>query len=89
MRYIMNPIIERHVRIIRYWFALMQKSMNNCILRVGYTSVEKNMKGDVQNVLWLSKLKCLLECTSFAEVWLFAQSVDSQVIYTIIKEKTR
>ena len=78
-------IIERHVRIVKCWFSLLQKSKNNCILNAVYTSMETNMENDTQTVLWLSKLKCLLERNGFAEVWFYPHSVDSKLFIPLFK----
>ena len=80
-------IIERQCRIVKYWSTLLQKSANNCILRGVYSSMEETMKSDGQNVLWLSKLKCLLENTGFAEVWLFPQSVNFKLFLPLLKQR--
>ena len=50
-------IIERHIRILKYWFRLLEKSKSNCILRSVYMSMETSIQNDIHNVLWLSKLK--------------------------------
>ena len=43
-------IIERHVRIVKYWFSLLHKSRKNCILNAVYVSMETDMQGDDQNI---------------------------------------
>ena len=80
-------IIERHVRIVKYWFSLLQTSKNNCILNAVYTSIQANMENDTQNVLWLSKLKCLLERNGFAEVWYYPHSVDPKLFIPLFKRR--
>ena len=80
-------IIKRHVRIVKYWFSLLQKSKNNCILNAVYASMEANMENDTQNVLWLSKLKCLFERNGFAEVWYYPHSVNSKLFLSLFKRR--
>ena len=73
--------------LLKYWSTLLQKSTNNCILRGVYSSMEETMKRDGQNVLWISKLKCLLESTGFAEVWLFPNSVNFKLFLPLFKQR--
>ena len=37
-------IIERHVRIVKYWFSLLHKSRKNCVLNAVYVSMEQICK---------------------------------------------
>ena len=45
------------------------------------------MEGDSQNMLWISKLKCLLESIGFAEVWLYPWSVDLKLFLPKLKQR--
>ena len=49
--------------------------------------MEADMQGDAQNVLRLSKLKCLLERNGFAEVWYFPHSVDPKLFIPLLKRR--
>ena len=81
-------IIERHVRIVKYWFSLLHKSRKNCILNAVYVSMETDMQGDDQNILWrLSKLKNLLERNGFAEVWYYPHSVDPKLFIPLLRRR--
>ena len=80
-------IIERHIRILKYWFRLLEKSKSNCILRSVYMSMETSIQNDIHNVLWLSKLKYLLERHGFAEVWYYPQSVDIKLFIPVFKRR--
>ena len=62
-------VIERYIRIVKYWFSLLHKCKRNCILNAVYMSMETDMQGDDRNILWLTKLKNLLERNGFADVW--------------------
>ena len=80
-------IVEMQCRIVKYWSTLLQKSKNNCILKSVYSSMEETMEGDSQNMLWISKLKCLLESIGFAEVWLYPRSVDFKLFLPKLKQR--
>ena len=80
-------IVQRQCKIVKYWSTLLQKSTNNCILRGVNSSMAETMKSNGQNVLWLSKIKCLLESTGFAEVWLFPQSINFKLFLSIFKQR--
>ena len=80
-------IVERHISIVKYWFSLLQKSKNNCVLNAIYPSMEANLENDTQSVLWLSKLKCLLEGNDFAKVWYYPHSVDSKLFIPLFKRR--
>ena len=80
-------IVERQCRIVKYWSTLLHKSKNNCILKSVYSSMEETMEGDSQNMLWISKLKCLLESIGFAEVWLYPRSVDFKLFLPKFKQR--
>ena len=49
--------------------------------------MEETMEGDSQNMLWISKLKCLLESIGFAEVWLYPRSVDFKLFLPKFKQR--
>ena len=49
--------------------------------------MDENVESDVQNVLWLSKLKCLSERNGFAEVWLFPQSIVSKLSIPLFERR--
>ena len=49
--------------------------------------MEADMQDDTQNVLRLSKLKCLLERNGFAEVWYFPHSVYPKLFIPLLKER--
>ena len=49
--------------------------------------MEETIKSDGQNVLWIYKLKCLLESTDFAEVWLFPHSVNFKLFLPLLKQR--
>ena len=63
-------IIERHVRIIKYWFKLVDVSNTNCILNAVYNSMLSDMtKSTSTRTQWLAKVKDLLDHTGFSEIW--------------------
>ena len=60
--------IERRIRIVKYWFNLMRKSENNCIINSVYNEMKINIVNDSRNRFWLINLTNLLEQNGFAEV---------------------
>ena len=79
-------VIERYIRIVKYWFSLLHKCRRNCILNAVYMSMETDMQGDDRNILWLTKLKNLLERNGFADVWRYPFSVDQKYSYLCSEE---
>lgn len=80
-------IIERHIRIIKYWFKLLQKSETNCILQSVYNCMKIQIDTGVQNMYWLAKVKLLLERNGFAEVWCYPQSVNVELFIPVFKTR--
>ena len=80
-------LIERRIRIVKYWFNLMHKSENNCFVNSVYNEMKNSMANDSQNMFWLTKLKRLLEQNGFAEVWIFPDSVNVKVFIPVLKAR--
>jgi len=57
--------INRYVQVIKYWFKVI--SSENIIVKSVYgNSILNNVRGDS----WPFKVKLLLECYGFSDVWL-------------------
>ena len=76
-------IIERHVRIIKYWIKLNSNESVKIILRTVYRSmVESLSKGSVNR---LSKVKYLLESNGFADVWIYPTSMKANHFIPVLR----
>ena len=80
-------VIERYIRIVKYWFSLLHKCKRNCILNAVYMSMETDVQGDDRNILWLTKLKNLLERNGFADVWRYPFSVDQKIFIPLFRRR--
>ena len=80
-------LIERRIRIVKYWFNLIRKSENNCIVNSVYNEMKNSIANDSHNIFWLTKLKKLLEQNGFAEVWMFPDSVNVKVFIPVLKAR--
>ena len=58
-------VIERQVRIVKYWLKLNSNESGNIILASVYHSMIDDMSNGATN--WLSKVKHLLESNGFAD----------------------
>ena len=65
----------------------LHKHRKNCILNAVYVSNETDMQGDNRDILWLSKLKNLLECNGFADVWYYPHSVDPNLFIPLLRRR--
>ena len=62
--------IERHIRIIKYWFKLINISDSNCILNAVFNDMLHDMKRSTpRQESWLNKVKNLLDNNGFSEVY--------------------
>ena len=50
-------------------------------------SMETSIQNDIHKLLWLSKLKYLLERHGFAEVWYYSQSVGIKLFIPVFKRR--
>ena len=80
-------LIERRIRIVKYWFNLMRKSENNCIINSVYNEMKISIVNDSRNSFWLTKLKNLLEQNGFAEVWMYPNSVNVESFIPVLKTR--
>ena len=62
-------------------------SENNCIINSVYNEVKISIVNDSRNSFWLTKLKTLLEQNGFAEVWMYADSVDVKSFIPVLKTR--
>lgn len=68
--------IEPQIRVIKYWFKLLNDLNPNCILKQVYNSMKGQTKNDLNSMLWTTKFKDSLQKNGFAEVWYFPNSVN-------------
>ena len=81
-------IIERQVRIIKYWFKLVDSSNSNCILNAVYNSMLSDMtKTTFTRTLWLSKVKDLLDQNGFSEIWYNPNSTRKESFIPTLKRR--
>ena len=78
-------VIERQVRIVKYWLKLNSNESGNIIL----SSVYRNMIDDVSSgaTNWLSKVKHLLESNGFAETWIYRDSIISNRFIPVLRQR--
>ena len=78
-------IIERQVRIIKYWIKLNSNESDKIILRTVYKCMIEDVSNGETN--WLSKVKHLLEYNGFAEVWKYRDSVVSNLFIPVLRQR--
>ena len=69
-------IINRYIRIIKYWLKLFHKKNNNCLLSSLINMQITEIKENKHSKNWSKNVKNLLETTGFCEIWLYPESVD-------------
>ena len=77
--------IERHVRIIKYWFKLARNEKSNIILQAVYDQMKNTTENERNDIVWTSNVKNLLERNGFAEVWKYPESVDVNLFIRVLK----
>ena len=78
-------IIERQVRIIKYWIKLNSNESDNIILKTVYKCMIEDVSNGETN--WLSNVKHLLEYNGFAEVWKYRDSVVSNLFIPVLRQR--
>ena len=79
--------IERHLRIIKYWFKLINISDSNCILNAVYNSILLETQKAPRQESWLIKVKNLLDRNGFSDVWNNPYSVKKEPFLAIFKQR--
>ncbi len=74
--------INRHIRMIKYWFKLV--NTQNCILKVIYNSALLDCTSGLNN--WVTKVKSLLDNMGFSYIWNDPQSVCESNLCAIFKQ---
>ena len=80
-------VIERRIRIVKYWFNVMRKSENNCIVNSVHNEMKSNIENDANSLFWLTKFKQLLEQNGFADVWMYPGSVNVKAFIPVFKTR--
>ena len=78
-------IIERKVRIVKYWLKLISNECDNIILNTVYRIMLDDVSNGAAN--WLQKVKILLESAGFAEIWMFPESVIGNKFIPVLKQR--
>ena len=73
--------IKRYIRIIKYWLNLYDKKTNNCILQTVLSNQRQHANAYIKN--WSLNVKHLLETSGFAHVWIYPESVNSDLFLPI------
>ena len=82
-------IINRHIRIVKYWLKLFQEKSGNCIL-----ATLLNHQFDVIRInptvkYWTNRVKTLLENTGFNEIWLFPESIIPEKFFPLFATRLK
>ena len=77
-------IIERKVRIVKYWLKLISNECDNIILNTVYRIMLDGVSNGAVN--WLHTVKYLLESAGFAELWMFSESVIGNKFIPVLKQ---
>ena len=78
-------IIERQVRIIKYWLKLNSNENANIILYNVYRGMVEDLSKGAVN--WLSKVKYLLEYNGFADIWMYPDSVIASHFIPVLRQR--
>ena len=81
--------IERQLRIIKYWFKLLDSANSNCILKQVYNSMLADMTKttSTQKQSWINKVKDLLDKNGFTEVWYNPHLIHKEKFLAILKRR--
>ena len=79
--------IERHLRIIKYWFKVSRDESSNIILQSIYYQMRNYTDNERNSISWASKVKKLLERNGFAEVWQYPGSVYFKMFLSVLKTR--
>ena len=78
-------VIERQVRIVKYWLKFKSNESGHIILTSVYHSMIDDMSNGATN--WLSKVKHLLESNGFADTWIYCDSVISNRFIPVLRQR--
>ena len=81
--------IERHVRMIKYWFKISDVNNKNCILSTTYAKLLDAIQNDPNSSNWLSHIKSILDRSGFHEVWLYRASVNIKQFIPTLRQRLR
>lgn len=79
--------IDRQIRIITYWFKLLNDLNSNCILKCIYSCMKARTENETNCFLWTTKVKYLLQKNGFAEVWHYPESINVKLFLPILKRR--
>ena len=79
--------IERQIRIIKYWFKLINIQDSNCILNAVFNDMLHMKRSTPRQESWLNKVKNLLDNNGFSDVWTYPNSVNKKKFLPIFKRR--
>ena len=82
-------LLDRYIRIIKYWLKICNSDYNNCIVKSVYCMLKDRTVKNENIVNWVSKVKALLQRTGFYDVWLFPEPVVTTKFIPILKQRVR
>ena len=75
--------IKRHTRIIKYWLQLFNEKKDNCILK-NVMMYRRKLVNNIKCDNWSYKVRYILESAGFAEVWMYPESVNTNVFLPVL-----
>ena len=78
-------IIERQVRIVKYWLKLNSNESGNIILSTVYMDMIADVSEGATD--WFSKVKHLLESSGFADIWIYPYSVICDRFIPVLRQR--
>ena len=82
-------IINKKIRIIKYWLKLHTQKSNNCILAAVIKQQKSEITKDRHIKTWCNKVKILLESTGFFDIWFYPESVEIEQFIPIFKVRVK
>ena len=74
-------IINRKIRVVKYWLKLNNLTAN-CILKAVYNMLYNECEND--KTTWVSKIRDMLNVIGFNFVWLYPQSLVTNVFVPLL-----
>lgn len=77
----------RYVRIIKYYLKLYSEQNSNCILQTMIRTMRQDINRDQNCQNWASSVRDLLQNSGFNDVWLYPESVNSNIFIPVLRNR--
>ena len=80
-------LLDRYVRIVKYWLKIAKSDYENCIVKSMYIHLFNEVLYNQDTSNWVAKVRDMLQRSGFVDVWTYLDSVDLLKFIPVFKQR--